>query len=93
MTRFPLGQSETVLADAFNARCCTLCGRPACVVFPGAEAEYRSVTTVTADGGVRKRARLMRREVPDINLCLADAERRWSRSNRLRGGRQGRLTP
>jgi hypothetical protein len=67
---------HAVLAAAFAARRCAICGGPANVVCPGSDAEYADSIAATSES-TRRNVRLITAAVADINLCLPHAAERW----------------
>jgi hypothetical protein len=68
--------SVSVLSALNMARRCLLCGGPACVFSPGAEAEWASRVITLPDGSTRRQRRLIAPAVDEVSLCLEDS-RRW----------------
>lgn len=62
------GPAAADLIAAFRARRCYVCGAPAAVVCPGAEAEYSESVSCSS---------VVKEAVPDINICLDHAAPFW----------------
>ncbi len=67
------------LAAAFASRRCVICGGAADVVAPGQEAVWETRVYRRDDGGTLRRQVLVVADIPDVQLCLADAATRWAR--------------
>jgi hypothetical protein len=68
---------EATLMAMSLARRCIVCGAEATVTCPGADEIRAMVATRTANGGYRKRVEIVSAAREDIDLCLADAAKRW----------------
>lgn len=71
--------SMEILAAAFDARRCVVCGQPASIVRVGSDAVYLEEIRSLAGGKTVRRHRLVAAAVDDVNLCLADAAGRWGK--------------
>jgi hypothetical protein len=80
-----LTPSIEALSASFALRRCVVCGSAdVAAICPGSDAEYIDRIIVSANGSTRHRQVCTKRAIKDVNLCIADAAKRWGRKRRRR---------